>query len=214
MKVIDCEQNSPEWFSARLGHVTASRIADVTAKGKAGAPSASRANYAAQLVAELLTGKLAETFTSAAMQHGTETEPEARAMYEFMNDTPITQVGFVLHPTIVRAGASPDGLIGSNGIVQFKCPQSAAHLKLLLGGSIDGGYFKQVQWEMACTERAFCDFASYDPKMPEDMQLHVRRIERDDAVIAELEAEARVFIAEIDAPIAKLNAKYRQPIAA
>jgi len=202
-------QGSPEWFAARAGKVTASRIADVVARSRDRKTwGVSRTNYAAQLICERLTGRAKEGFTNAAMQHGIDTEAEARAAYNFYQNADVVQVGFVLHPNIGEAGASPDGLVGDDGIVQFKCPQPAQHLDTLMGGSIDGGYQKQMLWELACTGRKWCDFASYSPDFPEPMRLHVTRIHRDDEMIAELEREVVAFLTELRAKVDALRAKY------
>lgn len=207
MKIVDCEQGSPEWFAARLGKVSASRIADVVARTKTGY-GASRANYLAELVAERLTGTPAEKFSNAAMAWGTEKEPAARSMFELMHDVSVTQVGVVLHPTIDMACASPDGLIGDHGLVEIKCPNTATHIETLLSEAIDGKYIKQMMWQMACTGRRFCWFASYDPRLPAEMQLFTQRVEREDRMIAELEREAIAFLAEVDDTVAKLVAKF------
>jgi putative phage-type endonuclease len=207
MKILDIEQGSPEWLAARCGRVTASRIADLTAKTKSGW-GASRANYAAELVAERLTGTPAEKFVSSAMAHGTEQEPQARALYEFMRDVEVVQVGFVLHPTIEMAGASPDGLVGDDGLIEIKCPNTATHIQTLLSGTIDGKYVKQMQWQMACTGRKWCDFVSFDPRLPAEMQSFIKRVPRDAVMIADLEKEVRAFLSEIDATLAQLTAKF------
>ena len=169
-------QGSDEWKQLRLGKVTASRVADVIVKTKSGY-SASRANYMAQLIAERLTGVPAESYTNAAMQHGVETEPEARAAYEFYKGATVEQVAFVPHPKIEQAGCSPDGLLGSDGLIEIKCPNTATHLETLLGKSVPGKYEAQIQFQLACTGRAYCDFVSYDPRMPEHMRLFVKRME-------------------------------------
>lgn len=213
MKIIDCEQGSAEWFSARLGKVSASRVADVIAKTKTGW-GASRANYAAELVAERLTGATAERYSNAAMAWGTETEPQARSMYEFMRDCGVVEVGTVLHPTIDMSCASPDGLVGDDGLVEIKCPNTATHIETLLGDAIAGKYITQMQWQMACTGRKWCDFVSFDPRMPGDMQILVSRVARDDAMIADLEKHVVAFLAEVDATIRALEAKFRQREAA
>lgn len=201
------EQQSAEWFEARLGRVTASRVADVVAKTKSGY-SASRSNYMAELVAERLTGERAEGYTNAAMQWGTDQEPEARIAYEFRTDVSVETVGFIPHPTIDMSGASPDGLVGSDGLVEFKCPNTATHIETLLTGVIPGKYETQMLWQMACTDRAWCDFASFDPRMPEEMRLFVKRIERDDSRIAELEEEVRTFLFELDTTVRRLVKAY------
>lgn len=208
--MIDFEQGSADWFVIRLGKVTASRVADVVAKTKTGY-SASRANYAAQLIAERLTGKVEESYTNSAMQWGTEQEPDARLAYEFRTDFEVEQVAFVGHPTITMSGASPDGLVGADGLLEIKCPNTATHIETLRGQSIPGKYETQMLWQMACTGRQWCDFASYDPRLPETMRLFVRRLPRDDARIAELEAEVRSFLIEIDATVAELTRLYGLP---
>lgn len=207
------EQGSPEWHAERCGKVTASRIADMMARTKSGW-GASRANYAAQLVAERLTGMAQDSFTSSAMQWGIDTEPEARAAYQFFQDATVDRVGFVAHPTIAMSGASPDGRVGSDGLVEIKCPNTATHIETLLGGSVPTRYVLQMQWQMACDGRQWCDFVSYDPRMPEDMRLFVRRLPRDDEKIAEIAAEVVKFLGEIDATVSKLVAAYRTQQAA
>lgn len=201
------DQRTPEWFGERLGKATASRIADVIARTKSG-PSASRANYAAELVAERLTGSRVEGFTSAAMQHGIDTEAEARAAYSFRHDVDVAETGFHRHPVIEMAGASPDGLVGDDGLVEIKCPGTATHIATLLGGPIADKYVVQMQWQMACTGRAWCDFASYDPRLPETMRLSVKRVERDDARIAELEREVTAFLKDVQDTVDALSLKF------
>lgn len=198
-------QGSPEWFAIRCGKVTASCVADIVAKTKTG-PAASRANYMAQLIAERLTGTVAEGFTNAAMKWGTETEPFARDAYSFHADTDVAEVGFVVHPGIAMTGASPDGLVGSDGLIEIKCPQTAGHIDTLLGQPIAAKYVTQMQWQMACTGRAWCDFVSFDPRMPEDLRLFIKRVPRDDTLIAELEREVIAFLAELDAKVMALRA--------
>jgi putative phage-type endonuclease len=210
--LLDMDQGSAEWFEVRLGKVTASRVADVIAKTKSGW-GASRANYLAQLVAERLTGVGADSFTNAAMKWGTDMEPDARAAYAFMQDVDVVQVGFVPHPTIAMFGASPDGLVGDVGLVEIKAPQTATHIETLLGQSVPGKYITQMQVQMACTARAWCDFVSFDPRMPEDMRLFVRRVHRDDALIAELERDVSVFLGELDETVSRLVALHRREAA-
>lgn len=201
------DQRSPEWFAERCGKVTASRVADIVARTKSG-PSASRANYLAQLVAERLTGVVAESYSNAAMEHGTEWEPEARAAYEFRRDAAVTEIGFVGHPAIQMAGASPDGLISADGLIEIKCPNTATHIETLRSGAVAGKYQIQMQWQMACTGRAWCDFVSFDPRMPESMRLFVKRVPRDAAHIAELEREVVDFLGELDETLATLATLY------
>lgn len=200
-------QGSPEWFALRVGKVTASRVADVIAKTKTGW-GASRANYMAELIAERLTGKPAEKYTNAAMAWGTEKEPDARAAYEFFRDAHVVEVAFINHPVIGMTGASPDGFVGDHGLVEIKCPNTATHLDTLLSQSIPGKYVTQMLWQMACTGRQWCDFVSYDPRLPEAMSLFVKRVERDDKEIADLEAKVAEFLGELDRKLAQLNDLY------
>jgi putative phage-type endonuclease len=200
-------QGSEAWFAARCGRVTASRVADVVARTKTGW-GASRANYAAELIAERLTGCTAPSFTNAAMQHGVDQEPIARAAYEARTGCTVDLVGFVDHPEIAMSGASPDGLIGDDGLLEIKCPNTATHLDTLLSETVPGKYVTQMQWQMACTGRAYCDFASFDPRLPPNMALFVRRVERDVSLILELESEVTAFLAEIDAKVSALTERY------
>jgi putative phage-type endonuclease len=206
----EIEQGSDNWFAARLGKATASRIADIVARTKTGA-SASRANYAAQLVCERLTNGREAGFSSAAMQWGTDHEPDARAAYSFRMDIDVEEVGFVDHPTISFSGASPDGLVGEEGLLEIKCPNTATHIDTLLNGTIPGKYVDQMQWQMACTGRQWCDFASYDPRMPEAMRLYVQRIQRDGDRIKHLETEVIDFLDGVEATVARLCSIYAAP---
>jgi putative phage-type endonuclease len=198
------EQGSPEWFAQRLGKVTASRVADVIAKTKTGY-STSRDNYMAQLVCERMTNTVAESFTNAAMQWGTETEPLARAAYEAHADVLVDEVPMITHPKIEAAGASPDGLVGDDGLVEIKCPNTATHIDTLLTQTVPGKYNTQMQWQMACTDREWCDFVSFDPRMSDGLQLFVKRVPRDNAYIQMLEEEVKKFLTELDGKIMKLN---------
>jgi putative phage-type endonuclease len=197
------DQGSEEWFTIRIGKVTASRVADVIAKTKTGY-SASRDNYMAQLVCERLTGQKGESFTNAAMQHGTDTEPLARAAYEALKDVLVDEVGFVPHPSIIMAGASPDGLVGDDGLIEIKCPNTATHIETLLSQSVPGKYNTQMQFQMACTGRQWCDFVSFDNRLPEELQLFVKRVPRDNMYIRLMEEEIVKFLNELDIKIAQL----------
>jgi putative phage-type endonuclease len=197
------DQGTEEWFTIRIGKVTASRVADVIAKTKTGY-SASRDNYMAQLICERLTGLKGESFTNAAMQHGTETEPLARAAYEALKDVLVDEVGFVPHPTIQMAGASPDGLVGEDGLLEIKCPNTATHIETLISKVVPGKYNTQMQFQMACTGRQWCDFVSFDNRLPEMFQLFVTRVPRDEVFIRLIEAEIVQFLAELDDKINKL----------
>jgi putative phage-type endonuclease len=206
-------QGTAEWKQARCGSLGASRMADVIARTKTGY-GASRANLMAELLVERLTGVPTEGFVSAAMQWGTDKEPHARAAYEFRSDVEVAEIGIVPHPTIKGTHASPDGLVGEDGLIEIKCPNTASHVETLTGDEIAGKYITQMQWQMACTGRKYCDFISFDPRMPESMSLFVRRVPRDDTVIAQLEAEARKFLTELDAKVSDLRQRYERKEAA
>ena len=194
---------SPE----RIGRATASRIKDVIAKTKAG-PGASRINYLAELVAERLTGEPYPSFQNAAMKWGNDVEPSARAAYALHAGTDIKPLGFVRHPTIIMAGASPDGGIGTKGLVEFKCPNTATHIATLQGAEIETGYIAQIYFQQACTGAEWTDWVSFDPRLPERMQLFVKRIKRNDDMIAQLEHEVRSFLNEVAATVEQLEKQY------
>jgi len=192
----DCmEQRTEEWFSARLGKVTASRVADVLAKIKSG-ESASRKNYKMELVVQRLTGKAGESFTNAAMEWGTEQEPFARMAYEVHTGTFVKEEGFVDHPTIEGFGCSPDGIVGE-GLIEIKCPNTANHIETVLENKAPSKYIPQMQCQMACTGAKWCDFVSFDPRVPEDLQLFVVRVERDQEYIDSMEVEVKQFLSEV-----------------
>lgn len=214
MKIIDCIQGEPEWHAARAGRVTASRVADIVRKTKTGV-SASRNTYLGELVAERLSGKVAEAgFKSAAMQWGNDNEANAVALYELIHDCDCEAIGFALHPKIEMAGCSPDRLVNDAGLVEVKCPNTATHIATLLGAPIDPDYIKQIQWQLSVCERAWCDFVSFDPRLPAEMQIYVQRVPRDDRLIRELESAVEEFLFEVDNMVKTLNAKYRAKEAA
>jgi len=192
----DCmEQRTEEWFAARLGKVTASRVADVLAKIKSG-ESASRKNYKMELVVQRLTNKVGESFTNAAMEWGTEQEPFARMAYEAHTGTFVKEEGFVDHPTIEGFGCSPDGIVGE-GLIEIKCPNTATHIETVLENKAPSKYIPQMQCQMACTGAKWCDFVSFDPRVPEDLQLLVVRVERDQEYIDAMEVEVKQFLSEV-----------------
>jgi putative phage-type endonuclease len=200
------DQRTEEWFEARMGCVTASRTADVMAQTKSGY-SASRANYMADLICERLTGSRQAGFSSAAMQWGTETEPQARMAYEIMTGANVIETGFVLHPEIAGFGASPDGLIGDDGLIEIKCPNTATHIETLLNDKVPNKYIIQMHVQMICTGRKWCDFVSFDPRLPVDMQMFVRRVECDETLAAQIVTEVQAFIAEMETKIEQLKAR-------
>lgn len=209
MIIVDCEQGSESWHKARCGRVTASKVADIMRKTKSG-PSAMRATYMGVLIAERLTGCQEEGFTSAAMQHGKDTEDLARRTYAFQRGAKIQKVGLVIHPTIDMAAASTDSLVNDDGMLEIKCPETKTHIKTLLGEPIDLDYVKQMQFGMGCTGRKWCDFVSFDPRMPDRMQMSVTRVMRDHAAILEMEVAVRSFLRELDETIAFLNERFKE----
>lgn len=198
------EQGTSAWFQIRCGRVTASRIGDLMAKTNSGY-SASRKNYLAQIVVETLTQTPTESYTNAAMQWGTDTEPYAREAYEMATGNIVEEVGFVIHPDINLAGASPDGLVGDDGLIEIKCPNTATHIETLLSKKVDRKYLLQMQWQMACTDRDWCDFVSYDPRMPENLKFHCTRINRDDELVTEIVDEVAAFLNEVAAQVSALT---------
>lgn len=204
MIIRDIVQRSEEWRQLKLGKVGASRVADIVARTKSGY-SASRENYLTELLLERITGFPADRFQSDAMRYGTEMEPLARAAYSFDFDVEVEQIAFATHPSIEMAGASPDGLVGKLGLVEIKVPQPATHLDTLLSEKVPEKYIIQMNWQMCCTEREFCDFVSYNPSFPPAAKMFVKRIPRDDAMIADLEREVRAFLADLDKKLEELN---------
>lgn len=197
------EQRTPEWFAKRLGKVTASRIADLMAKTKTG-PGASRANYLAQLVTERLTGTPTEGFQSPAMTWGIEQEAAARDAYSARMGVLVDEVDFVDHPTM-QAGASPDGLVGEDGLIEIKCPNTSTMLEYLEDRTIPQKYRLQIQWQLAVTGRDWCDFVAFDPRLPEHLQLLVIREPRNEGLIGEIMVEVIRFLAEVEHKVAFLR---------
>jgi putative phage-type endonuclease len=205
------EQRTEEWFQQRLGKVTASRISDVIAKTKTGV-STSRQNYLVQLVSERLTGKKGDSFVNQAMLDGIERESAARELYMRTRGVSVTEVGFFDHPTIAMSGASPDGAVNSEeegkyvGLIEIKCPIETTHTNTLMSKSVPSKYIPQMQWQLACTNARWVDFVSYNPNFPEELQLFVARVDRDDSyIIGELEAEVIKFLDEVEQTIIKLK---------
>lgn len=191
------KQQSPEWFAARLGKATGSRISDIVAKTKTGY-AASREDYMFQLVVERLTGINTVSFSSKEMQWGVEQEEYARSAYEAHMGVLVDQVGSIDHPRIAMSSASPDGLIGDDGMIEIKCPMTKNHLNMFLGQSIAKSYMDQMMWQMAVTGRKWVDYVSFDPRCPAGLQLFIQTIERDDKYIANLETEVIKFLAEVE----------------
>lgn len=197
-------QRSPEWFAARCGSLGASQLADALAKTKSGW-GASRANLKAKLVVERLTGQQEEGFTSAAMVWGQDKEEEARIAYSFLTGRNVIEVGLYKHPTIIGSHASPDGLVDDDGCIEIKCPNSATHIETLKSNQVAHKYLLQMQWQMACADRQWCDFVSFDPRMPDHLMLYIQRVQRDDDMLATLESEVGAFLAEVDEDVKALS---------
>jgi len=201
--MLDSAQGTEAWLAERAGRVTASALSNVMmAKTTAGYQ-----NYMAQLICERLTGQPVETFKSDAMQYGNDTEPQARAFYELETGHDVTECGFIQHPALEGSGASPDGLIGADGLVEIKCPQPAKHIKNLMGGNIDKAYALQMQWQMECTGREWCDFVSFNPSFPDHLKLSIRRVDRDAEAIEEIKSAVTSFLAEVEGKIRALDAR-------
>ena len=197
---IAVQQGTPEWHQLRAGKVTASRVADILAKTKTG-PSASRQNYLIELAIQRTTGIIEESYTNAAMEWGTQTEPQARVAYEVKTGNFVDQIAFVDHPTIAGFGCSPDGLVGNKGLIEIKCPNSATHWSYVKAKAPPTKYFIQMQAQMACTNSDWCDFVSFDPRMPERSQLLVVNVPRDETFITEMEAEIVKFLSEVEVEV-------------
>lgn len=203
---INIEQGSDEWKVARLGHVTASNMADVMSKGKGNAEAIGRYKYKVRLVAERLTQTAAESFSNASMEWGVEQEQFACIEYESRLETFVDKTGFWLHPEIKWLGVSPDRLVDSDGLIEVKCPNTTTHLNYWLENKIPTDYYKQIQCQLWVTGRQWCDFVSYDPRLPKRNQLLVIRAERDESLIKEMEAETLKFLEEVESLIIKLGA--------
>lgn len=199
-------QSSPEWASERLGCVTASRVADVIAKSRDKKTwGASRANYAAELIVERLTGQVTEGYKSAAMERGSEVEAEARLAYEFRRNVDVAPAALIRHPKIEWAAATPDGFVGEDGLIEIKSPNTSTHLETILGKKPQARYMTQMQWQLCVTGRKWCDFVSYDPRLPERMRFFLQRVPADQAVMCSLEKEVEIFLSEVDDTIKRLE---------
>jgi len=195
------QQRTEEWFAARCGKVTASRMKDIIAKSD----TAAYRNYQAEIISERLSGRPAESYSSREMQRGTELEPKARAVYLLETGSDVSETGLIPHPSIANSGASPDGLVDSDGLLEIKCPNTATHIDFLLHRQPKREYILQMQWQMACTGRLWCDFVSYDDRLPEPHAYACIRIMRDPETIERLEQAAADFLAEAEAIIKQLE---------
>jgi hypothetical protein len=202
---FDVEQGSADWLHLRCGCVTSSRVYDAIHKLKRGDYSKERENYMIEKLGEMLTGREADHYVSIPMDFGSENEPLARELYAMNTTLPVETCGYFRHPKIERAGASPDALVGADGLLEIKVPNTATHLDYLIHDYVPPEYTAQMFWQMACTGRDWCDFVSYDPRLPIEQGFYMRRLERSGAVIAEMEGEVERFLDELNALAAKLR---------
>lgn len=205
MTSFDHLQRTPEWHAARLGKITGSRITDVVGRTKTGSYAAARDTYKWNLVTERITGVPTVAKVTPAMQWGIDNEEDAKVMYSILRDVEIEEVGFILHPDLPFAGASPDGLIGGDGLIEVKCMETVNHLRCIHTGVLPDYYINQCQWQMVVTERDWCDLVLYDPRVPDELQMRVLRVEHDEDRAAELEEEVEKFEAEINTIINNLQ---------
>lgn len=208
MPIVEVEQGTAEWLQMRVGCVSASRVADVLAKLKTkDAEAKTRQDYKSALVCERLTGRPSDNYVSPAMEWGIENECLAKAAYEVETGNDVEPAGLAMHESIKWLVASPDGLVAHDGLIECKCPNTTTHINYILSGVVPAEYQAQMLCQMACTGRQWCDFVSYDPRLPKRLQLFVRRFPRDDQRIAEMEAEVVKFLAEVEELMASLESK-------
>lgn len=206
MIYYDIEQGTEDWFNMRVGSCTSSRLNDALAKLKdPKSESAARRNYKRELAIERLTLKTFEHYLSEPMKFGIENEPLARTEYEIYSGNEVLPIGLAMHPTIKWFMASTDGLVGSDGMIEIKCPNTLNHLDILISGEIPEQYHKQMLGGMACAEREWCDFVSFDPRMPEDLRMFVKRFYRDDKLIAGMQLEIEQFLSEVEVLLTQLK---------
>ncbi|WP_273721239.1 MULTISPECIES: lambda exonuclease family protein [unclassified Bartonella] len=204
------QQRTAEWFQARLGKVTASNIYNVISKTAKGTPTSKYEDYKIKLITERLTGQTSPYYETEDMRWGIENEEDALREYAFIYDTQVTQCGFIQHPTIQMAGASPDGLIDEDGLIEIKCPRSTNHMRFIIDNEIKPEYLAQMQFQMACTRRKWCDFISYDPRFTGNSSLFrmkIKRIHRDDKQIEQINQAVESFLTEIEQEIQRISTK-------
>ena len=194
-------QRHDEWLADRVGKITASRVKGIDAKPQKG--KALNATML-ELLKERLTGEVTELRINEAMQWGIDHEPYAIAAYENITGDFVVGCGLIDHPTISMSGASPDGLIGKDGLLEAKCPNTTTHLNTILTQQVPDEYLPQITWQMACTGRKWCDFVSYDPRLPEPLQTVIIRVMRDDVDIDAIENEVAACNAKLNEIIENL----------
>lgn len=209
MEII--EQRTHAWLMQRVGHVTASRFKHVLARlkpkkpGELGEPAQARRSYLMEVVCERLTGEPAQHYVNAAMQWGIDQEPYAREAYINRTGRQVDEVGFVRHPELM-VGVSPDGIVELEGLIEIKCPSTSTHIDTVING-MDPEHLAQIQGQLWVTGYDWCDFVSFDPRLPKGIDLYVQRIHRDQTYITNLETEVRRFLGEVDAMVATLKEK-------
>jgi hypothetical protein len=216
MKIEHCIQGSADWFAARNGRVTASKISDVMqylkqtkAEQETGVrrQGQKRIDYKTELIAGTLRGEALPHFVSDAMRWGIEQEALAATEYELESPEAVMPVGFVYHPTIERAGASPDRLVGKDGLLEVKCPETTTHLEWILAGVVPDEHRRQMLFQMRCCEREWCDFMSFDSRLPRRYQKFIIRLHADETAMDDIDSEVRQFLAEVDGIIESLDGK-------
>lgn len=207
MAIHEFDQSSPEWVVCRIGRITGSRVPDALKTIKSGAFAASRIDYAYDLALERLTGEPQGPDLSNVswVQDGKAWEADARALYEFRYNVTVEQIGFATHDELPMFGASPDGLIGDDGVLEIKAPKAKTHLQYLLGKVPPADYLGQMDAEIVCTGRKWCDFVSYNPKFPPHLQFFCVRYTPEQEKLRELEKAVVVFDGEVEAILEKLK---------
>jgi putative phage-type endonuclease len=201
------EQGGELWKRARIGRVTASNIADVMAKGKSG-EAIGRYKYKVKIVAERITGVAQESFSNAAMEWGVEQEPFAAMAYDVSRETMSERTGLWVHPDINWLGASPDRLVGEDGLLEIKCPNTTTHLTNIFENRVPSEYIKQIQCQLWVTGRQWCDFVSFDPRVGKRNELFVCRVQRDDSLIETMRTEVLQFLSEVDSLVNQLESNH------
>jgi putative phage-type endonuclease len=205
MRIIDVEQNTPEWLQARCGRITASRVRDVLNWLKSGKESEKRASYRVEILSERLTGRMESKNVNAEMQWGIDNEAAARFAYEQFIRAEVKRIGFVIHPSMDFFGASPDGLVGEDGGIEIKCPKTSTHLEWMFDGIIPDEHRYQMVAGICCTERKWWDFVSYDPRLPRHLRLFIVRMQRDESEVAKVEQEVLRFNEEVESMMKSLK---------
>ncbi|MBX4335574.1 lambda exonuclease family protein [Bartonella raoultii] len=204
------EQRTAEWFQARLGKVTASNIYNILSKTAKGTPTSKYEDYKIKLITERLTGEISPHYENEDMRWGIEHEENALHEYSLIHDANVTKCGFIQHPTIEMAGASPDGLVDEHGLIEIKCPRSTTHMRFFINDEIKPEYHAQMQFQMACTGRKWCDFISYDPRFTgqsSHLRMKIKRIHRDEKHIEQINQAVEAFLKEIEQEIKKISTK-------